>query len=73
MPEHQVTCINKPNHYSPHEHIMFIGNLEGRWRLSTESAIYQIDNHVNQFYTVEKSTREKCYIAVVREAEKILI
>jgi hypothetical protein len=70
MPEHQVTCINKPDHYSPHEHIMFVGNLEGKWRLSSESTIYQIENKVNQFYTIDPTTGGKCYIGVVKETGK---
>ncbi|MGA2030217.1 MAG: DUF3892 domain-containing protein [Verrucomicrobiota bacterium] len=70
MAEYQVTCINKPHHLSAHEHIMHIGNLADKWRLTRESAIYQIESKVNQFYTVEKATGKKCYVGVVKEAGK---
>lgn len=70
MAEYQVTCINKPHHQSQHEHITHIGNLAEKWRMTRETAIQQIDNNVNQFYTVDKTTGKKCYVAVVREPGK---
>jgi len=70
MAEYQVTCINKPNHASPHEHITHIGNPANKWRMTREQAILQIEGNINQFYTVEKVTGKKCYIGVVKEAGK---
>lgn len=70
MPEHQVTCINKPHHQSSHEHITHIGNAGAGWRMTRETAIQQIDNNINQFYTVDRSTGKKCYVGVVREPGK---
>ena len=32
MAERHVTCINKPNHLSSHEHITHIGNAGEGWR-----------------------------------------
>ena len=70
MTEHQITCINKPHHQSSHEHITHIGNLAEKWRLSREVAIQRIDSQSEQYYTVERLTGRKCYVAVVREAGK---
>ena len=74
MAEYLVTCINKPHHSSPHEHITHIGNItntpEKRWRMTRETVIAQIDAGQNQFYTVDVTTGKKCYIAVVRESGK---
>jgi hypothetical protein len=71
MPSLQVTCINKPHHSSPHEHITHIGGGTGssRWRLKREDAIQQIDNKTNTFYVVDpKNPRNVAYVGVVRPA-----
>jgi hypothetical protein len=70
MAEHHVTCINKPHHQSAHEHITHIGNLAAKWRITRESAIHRIDNNSDQFYTIDRSSGKKCYVAVVRESGK---
>jgi hypothetical protein len=69
MQEFEVTCINKPDRASRHEHITHIGNIAERWRIMRESAIQRIDQKLASFYTKDKSNR-KVYIAVVREASK---
>ena len=71
MPEYQVTCINKPNRNSPHEHITHIGNTAGNWKLTREDAIQRIDSKTAAFYTVDRTTGKKVYIGVVREAGKL--
>lgn len=68
MQEYEVTCINKPNRSSSHEHITHIGNITGNWRLTREDAIRRIDSKESAFYTVDRSTGKKVYIGVVREA-----
>ena len=68
MQEYEVTCINKPNRSSSHEHITHIGNIAGNWRLTREDAIRRIDSKESAFYTVDRSTGKKVYIGVVREA-----
>lgn len=74
MSEYEVTCINKPDRNSPHEHITHIGNITNtppnRWRMARETAIAQIDSGQSRFFTVDKSTGKKCYVAVVREPGK---
>jgi len=68
MQEYEVTCINKPDRSSSHEHITHIGNIAGNWRLTREDAIRRIDSKESAFYTVDRSTGKKVYIGVVREA-----
>jgi hypothetical protein len=71
MSEHQVTCVNKPNRMSAHEHITHIGNIEANWRLKRETAIARIDAKTEAFFTVDQTTGRKMYIGVVREAGKV--
>lgn len=71
MKEFLVTCINKPNRMSSHEHITHIGNITNdpanRWRLPREEAIRRIEAKEEAFYTVDRATGNKMYIDVVRE------
>ena len=66
MSEYPVTCINKPNRQSAHEHITHIGNISNNWRMPREEAIRRIDSKKDDFYTVDKTTGKKVYIGVVR-------
>ncbi len=74
MDEYLVTCINKRDRMSSHEHITHIGNITNtpasRWRMTREEAIRRIDAKTAAFYTVDKSTDRKMYIGVVREIGK---
>ena len=71
MKEFQVTCINKPNRMSSHEHITHIGNITNgpanKWRLTREETIRRIEAKEETFYTVDRSTGNKMYIGAVRE------
>jgi hypothetical protein len=75
MKEYQITCINKPDRMSSHEHITHIGNITNapadRWRMTREEAIRRIDSKEEAFYTVDKTTGNRMYIGVVREAGKV--
>jgi hypothetical protein len=71
MKEYEVTCINRPNRTSPHEHITHIGNLAAKWRMEREKAIAQIDDNQAAFYTVDRSTGKKMYVGVVRQPGKV--
>src|SRR5690242_9959941 len=64
--EFVVTCINKPNRVSAHEHITHIGNIVANWRLTREEAIRRIDAKQEAFYTIDRATGRKVYIGVVR-------
>lgn len=68
MNEFEVNCINKQNRTSQHEHITHIGNTNGQWRLTRESAIARIEAKTDAFYTVDRITGKKAYIGVVKEA-----
>ena len=70
MAEFKVDCITKPNRESRHEHITHIGNSNGGWQLSRETAIGRIDSKQESYYTVDEQTSRKVYIGVVREAGK---
>src|SRR4051812_32635900 len=64
MNEYQVTCINKPNRMSSHEHITHIG--AANWRMTRDEAIRRIDSGKEAFFTMDRSTGRKVYIGVVR-------
>lgn len=70
MAEYQVTCINKPDRSSKHEHITHIGNIQANWRMTRELAVKQIESKANAFYTVDRVTGARAYIGVVREDGK---
>ena len=65
MNEFEVTCINKQNRSSSHEHITYIGNISGNWRISREDAIRRITSNSEMFYTIDQTTSRKVYIGVV--------
>jgi hypothetical protein len=69
--EYEVTCITKPNRESKHEHITHIGNIAGNWRLTRESAIQRIENKSAAFFTVDRQSRKKVYVGVIRESGKL--
>ncbi len=66
MKEYEVTCINKPDRFSTHEHITHIGNIAGQWRLTRELAIKKIESKEEAFYTIDRSTGNRVYVGVVR-------
>lgn len=70
MDSFEVTCINKPDRYSQHEHITHIGNIANNWRLTREDAIRRIEAREAAFYTVDKTSGRRVPIEVVREFGK---
>lgn len=49
----QISCINKKEHYNPHERIINIGGLNSngtRWKISQADAIQYIENGTFSFY-----------------------
>jgi hypothetical protein len=67
MAEFEVNCITKPHPENRHEHITHIGNTNSGWQLSREEAIRRIDNGTEAYYTIDRRTGLRVYIAVVRE------
>ncbi|BCL83670.1 DUF3892 domain-containing protein [Ktedonobacteria bacterium brp13] len=49
MADTLVTCINKPDTNSPHEHITHLGGYT--WRRTTQEVIASIEKGTNTFYT----------------------
>jgi len=72
MNEYLVTCVNKRDRMSSHEHITHIGNIASNppWRMVREKAISQIDAKTAAFYTVDRVSGKRMYIGVVRDAGK---
>lgn len=70
MNEFQVTCINKVNRESSHEHITHIGNNTVAWRRAREVAIAKIESKEEAYYTVDRATGQRAYVGVVRESGK---
>jgi Protein of unknown function (DUF3892) len=71
MNEFEITCINKPDRFSRHEHITHIGNVAAGWKLTREIAIQKIESKTEAFYTLDRATGRKIYIGVVHEAGKL--
>jgi uncharacterized protein DUF3892 len=69
MAEYEVNCINKPDRFSTHEHITHIG-FAGRWKMTRERAIPEIDAKQSAFFIVDKTTGNKVYIGVVKPEGK---
>jgi hypothetical protein len=63
--EAQVSCVNKKDRMSKHEHITHIGDGL-KWRLKREKAIEYVDANPNAFYTLVNG--KKAYLGVVRPA-----
>jgi len=70
MSEHQVTCIRKPQHDSPHDHITHIGNVEENWMLTREEAIHRMEEGAVIYYITDASTGKRATVGVVREPGK---
>ena len=71
MGDYQVTCINKPDRFSQHDHITHIGNTAGGWKITRESAIQRIESKSDSFYTIDATIRKRAEVGVVREAGKL--
>lgn len=70
MKEFEITCINKPNRFSTHEHITHIWNSLNNWRLKLQDAITRIDKWDEKFFVLSPDKTKKAYIWVVRESWK---
>ena len=70
MSELQVTCTNKLNGWTTHEHITHIGNNANGWRLTREDAINRIKSGREAYYTLSP-TNTKVYIHIVNTPGKV--
>ena len=67
MADVRVTCINKPDRNSSHEHITHLGNPP-TWRWTRESVIASIDAGTNTFYVEDPRNGKRSEVGVVRPA-----
>jgi hypothetical protein len=50
----RVTCINKPDRNSPHEHITHLGGPGGGgWKLARERVIANIEGNLDTFHVID--------------------
>jgi hypothetical protein len=66
----RVQCINKTDHYNPHERIRHVGgvNSDGtRWKMSQPDAIKAIENGEYSFY-VEQPAGDRVSVVVAVSA-----
>jgi len=64
-----VTCINKPDRNSRHEHITHLGNPatpQGGWRWTREAVIASIESGTNTFFTRDPITGKRGDIKVAK-------
>jgi hypothetical protein len=54
---YRIDCINKPDRFSPHEHITHVGGPRpdgsGRWKDTVPNVVQFIENREHSFYTKE--------------------
>ena len=55
MSDIRITCINKPDRYSPHEAITHVGNGTNKW--TRQQVVAWIDNREHTFYTLVDGNR----------------
>lgn len=67
MNELEVNCVTKTKGASGRETVTQIGNHTHRWTLSQEIAIQRIQAKVEAYYTLDRKTRRRSIVAVVRE------
>ena len=65
MADCQVTCITKPDRFSPHEHITHLGNCPA-WKWTREQVIASIDAGTNTFFVVDPVTGRRSEVGVMR-------
>ncbi len=64
MADAQVTCITKPDRFSPHEHITHLGGATWKW--TREQVIASIEDKTNTFYVLDPFTGKRSNVGVVR-------
>ncbi len=69
----RISCINKREHYNPHERITHVGGVHNgrRWRMTESDAIASIRLGKNSFYVLVND-REVDVIIAVHEGREYL-
>jgi hypothetical protein len=70
MADVQVTCIDKPNPESAHEHITHVGNPVAGWKWPREKVIASIEAKINTFYVLDPYNGKRSDVGVVRPADR---
>jgi hypothetical protein len=68
MADVQVTCIDKPNPQSSHEHITHLGNPSAGWKWTREQVIASIETRTNTFYVIDPYNSKRSEVGVVSGA-----
>jgi hypothetical protein len=66
MADVRVTCIEKPDPDSPHEHITHIGNPAAGWKWPREKVIASIEEKSNTFFVLDPWTGKRSDVGMVR-------
>lgn len=64
MADVEVTCITKPHHQSPVEHITHLGGA--KWIWPREKVIASIDGGTNTFFVIDHRNGKRADVRVVR-------
>jgi hypothetical protein len=61
----EISCINKPDRYSSHDEIEFVGGVSGgkRWRIPQPDAIQGIESKKWEFYVLQGGRRVNVIVA----------
>jgi hypothetical protein len=75
MPDVRITCIVKPDRFSPHEHITDVGNCQASppWKSTREQVISWIEAGTYTFYVQDDQTGRRATVGVVGSRGSSLI
>jgi hypothetical protein len=62
--DYEINCINKPDRAGSVERIQYIGNSEGQWKLSLDTAVACIQRG-DTFHTLDRTTGRRVDIFIV--------
>lgn len=67
MREFEINCTSRLGRQGGHEQITHVGHIAHHWRLRRESVIRRIEEGLEGYYLLDKSSGERLYLGVVRE------
>lgn len=68
MADVRVTCIDKPDPQSPHQHITHLGNPAAGWKWTREQVMASIEAGMNTFFVLDPDNGKRSDVGVVRPA-----
>jgi hypothetical protein len=66
MADVRVTCIDKPDPQSPHEHITQLGNPASGWEWSREQVMVSIEAKTNTFFVLDPYNGKRSDLGIMR-------